>query len=129
MLFQLLRLTGGRLNEIVRLRLDQFLWTRGKLRLYATKTENQRELPLWDCIKDVAQRRISESLTDGELLFPRAKTATFDNAIARACRKAAKVSNLDRKSTRLNSSHSQNSYAVFCLIKKMRWTRANLPQT
>src|SRR2546430_15631663 len=26
--------------------------------------------------------------------------------------------NLDRKSTRLNSSHSQISYAVFCLIKK-----------
>src|SRR2546427_3939924 len=28
------------------------------------------------------------------------------------------VSNLDRKSTRLNSSHSQISYAVFCLKKK-----------
>src|SRR5688572_31856499 len=27
---------------------------------------------------------------------------------------------LDRKSTRLNSSHSQISYAVFCLKKKMR---------
>src|SRR2546430_11545552 len=26
---------------------------------------------------------------------------------------------LDRKSTRLNSSHSQISYAVFCLKKKM----------
>src|SRR2546430_3405505 len=26
----------------------------------------------------------------------------------------------DRKSTRLNSSHSQISYAVFCLKKKMR---------
>src|SRR2546430_17047776 len=26
----------------------------------------------------------------------------------------------DRKSTRLNSSHSQNSYAVFCLKKKNR---------
>src|SRR5438270_3811914 len=26
----------------------------------------------------------------------------------------------DRKSTRLNSSHSQNSYAVFCLKKKSR---------
>src|SRR5689334_25250193 len=26
---------------------------------------------------------------------------------------------LDRKSTRLNSSHSSNSYAVFCLIKKI----------
>src|SRR5256886_6745916 len=25
----------------------------------------------------------------------------------------------DRKSTRLNSSHSQNSYAVFCLKKKI----------
>src|SRR5688572_32004491 len=28
---------------------------------------------------------------------------------------------LDRKSTRLNSSHSQISYAVFCLKKKMRF--------
>src|SRR6185369_5162255 len=92
---QLLRLTGGRLNEIVRIRLDQFLWSKGKLRLYATKTENQRDLPLWDCIKEIAQRRIQEGLTDGELLFPRAKTATFDNAIARACRKAARLANLN----------------------------------
>src|SRR5688572_31081851 len=30
---------------------------------------------------------------------------------------------LDRKSTRLNSSHSQISYAVFCLKKKtLKWT-------
>src|SRR5712691_12531565 len=28
----------------------------------------------------------------------------------------------DRKSTRLNSSHSQNSYAVFCLKKKKNKT-------
>src|SRR5688572_31536328 len=28
------------------------------------------------------------------------------------------LGNLDRKSTRLNSSHSQISYAVFCLKKK-----------
>src|SRR5688572_31003885 len=27
---------------------------------------------------------------------------------------------LDRKSTRLNSSHSQNSYAVFCLKKQTK---------
>src|SRR5688572_31080201 len=32
--------------------------------------------------------------------------------------KYAKHSHLDRKSTRLNSSHSQISYAVFCLKKK-----------
>src|SRR2546430_5582698 len=30
---------------------------------------------------------------------------------------------VDRKSTRLNSSHSQISYAVFCLKKKNRVTR------
>src|SRR3989475_3765953 len=30
----------------------------------------------------------------------------------------------DRKSTRLNSSHSQISYAVFCLKKKNKLTRA-----
>src|SRR2546430_3915203 len=29
----------------------------------------------------------------------------------------------DRKSTRLNSSHSQISYAVFCLKKKKRYRR------
>src|SRR2546430_9189645 len=30
---------------------------------------------------------------------------------------------VDRKSTRLNSSHSQISYAVFCLKKKRKSTR------
>src|SRR5947209_10139091 len=30
---------------------------------------------------------------------------------------------LDRKSTRLNSSHANNSYAVFCLKKKKRSKR------
>jgi len=29
------------------MRLDQFMWSKGKLRLYASKTENQRDLPLW----------------------------------------------------------------------------------
>src|SRR2546430_4045204 len=33
----------------------------------------------------------------------------------------------DRKSTRLNSSHSQISYAVFCLKKKKRLSRAGPP--
>src|SRR5688572_32455222 len=34
----------------------------------------------------------------------------------------------DRKSTRLNSSHSQISYAVFCLKKKKKKTKNN-PKT
>src|SRR2546430_5993828 len=33
---------------------------------------------------------------------------------------------LDRKSTRLNSSHSQISYAVFCLKKKKKQTSSKL---
>src|SRR2546430_1395260 len=45
-------------------------------------------------------------------------------------RKIAKVrGERDRKSTRLNSSHSQISYAVFCLKKKKRiarWPRPTL---
>src|SRR2546430_8345188 len=36
----------------------------------------------------------------------------------RAVRRLGEVPRLDRKSTRLNSSHSQISYAVFCLKKK-----------
>src|SRR2546430_11078125 len=37
---------------------------------------------------------------------------------ARARARRARRAHADRKSTRLNSSHSQNSYAVFCLKKK-----------
>src|SRR2546421_5257390 len=33
----------------------------------------------------------------------------------------------DRKSTRLNSSHDQISYAVFCLKKKKKTSYANAP--
>src|SRR2546430_12349324 len=41
---------------------------------------------------------------------------TFRKLARRAA--AARPSSTDRKSTRLNSSHSQISYAVFCLKKK-----------
>ena len=91
---QLLRMTGARFNEILRMKLDQFMWSKDKLRLCATKTENQRDLPIWNCVRDVVQRRIKDGLTDEEYLFPRARVATFDNAIARACRKAAKLAKL-----------------------------------
>src|SRR5947209_12638261 len=36
------------------------------------------------------------------------------------CVTIAKLSQLDRKSTRLNSSHANISYAVFCLKKKKK---------
>src|SRR5256886_4153401 len=53
--------------------------------------------------------------------------------IERACFRGENVSAIefpqnerDRKSTRLNSSHSQISYAVFCLKKKKKRTEASL---
>src|SRR5688572_31878033 len=39
--------------------------------------------------------------------------------------RSRKVSSIDRKSTRLNSSHSQISYAVFCLKKKKKKKKQN----
>src|SRR5438132_6999302 len=42
------------------------------------------------------------------------------------CEAAAWLQNLDRKSTRLNSSHTVISYAVFCLKKKKNKDRQNI---
>src|SRR5437773_3415385 len=39
----------------------------------------------------------------------------------------ATTADLDRKSTRLNSSHITISYAVFCLKKKIRLARQDVP--
>src|SRR5688572_31936629 len=43
-----------------------------------------------------------------------------DRHLAHVDRVRAQPLNVDRKSTRLNSSHSQISYAVFCLKKKKK---------
>src|SRR5688572_31041553 len=47
-----------------------------------------------------------------------AAEAAWPSTIAANERHSHEVTGGDRKSTRLNSSHSQNSYAVFCLKKK-----------
>src|SRR2546430_4198619 len=53
---------------------------------------------------------------------PRARSRSVPRARLRLARRAhardARAPEADRKSTRLNSSHSQISYAVFCLKKK-----------
>src|SRR3712207_8164894 len=54
----------------------------------------------------------------------------FDRAIAERERRGEKAeTTLDRKSTRLNSSHANISYAVFCLKKKHKPERRTLPYT
>src|SRR2546427_6676873 len=49
-----------------------------------------------------------------------------DDALADERLTALHADRIDRKSTRLNSSHSQISYAVFCLKKKKNDTRQTL---
>src|SRR5438270_3410726 len=52
----------------------------------------------------------------------RRRPAVLDHAVARHVEHGdgRAVERVDRKSTRLNSSHSQISYAVFCLKKKKK---------
>src|SRR2546430_13734097 len=45
--------------------------------------------------------------------------AETEPKLAKMRQTSVKTEDLDRKSTRLNSSHSQISYAVFCLKKKI----------
>src|SRR2546427_8526660 len=66
----------------------------------------------------------SQLIGDGNMEFLQQSTiskqhvpAVYYSTDALACDRF-KISGLDRKSTRLNSSHSQISYAVFCLKKK-----------
>src|SRR2546428_4405787 len=47
---------------------------------------------------------------------------TMARIVIRVAAVEAEIAQVDRKSTRLNSSHDQISYAVFCLKKKKRHT-------
>src|SRR2546430_13513495 len=51
------------------------------------------------------------------------------NGVLRAIGNAEPAAPADRKSTRLNSSHSQISYAVFCLKKKKKNRTSHTRQT
>src|SRR5689334_24731742 len=74
----------------------------------------------------VFSRLIEGPYPNYEQVIPREndKVATVDKeAMAGALRRMR-----DRKSTRLNSSHSSISYAVFCLKKKKKKTEDNIYQ-
>src|SRR2546427_13039977 len=63
------------------------------------------------------------SLHDALPISPRShprEEARGSGPYARQCLAADHHRDADRKSTRLNSSHSQISYAVFCLKKKKK---------
>src|SRR2546430_12546031 len=54
-----------------------------------------------------------------------ARRATDQRSAGRPAAAKRPAADQDRKSTRLNSSHSQISYAVFCLKKKNQCHQAN----
>src|SRR2546430_9386774 len=65
----------------------------------------------------------ADNIADG-LVGGKDQLKRYGSAIQNQCRQITELVNqillLDRKSTRLNSSHSQISYAVFCLKKKKK---------
>src|SRR2546427_8593855 len=61
-------------------------------------------------------RRHEGAIQAGQMLIGQA----FPENVADSFKESAAIIILDRKSTRLNSSHSQISYAVFCLKKKKK---------
>src|SRR5256886_9991986 len=75
----------------------------------------------------MSHRELSDSKRESQFPEPRRHNITESAqrvGSALLVLAALPVVSLDRKSTRLNSSHSQISYAVFCLKKKTNRYRA-----
>ena len=127
---QLLRLTGGRLNEVLRMKLDQINWGAGSIKLFGGRPRIERDVPLSEGVERIIRMRIREGLTrtdslssdsaphGANFIFPRAKTATFDNAIARACRKAAEIAKLNYGQANGFTCHSLRHTFITDLMEK-----------
>src|SRR2546430_10691631 len=79
-----------------------------------TATTEIYTLSLHDALPIYLDRRVADG--NAELLHGRRR----GGAETRVVHRLRRARHRDRKSTRLNSSHSQNSYAVFCLKKKKK---------
>src|SRR5438445_13626333 len=77
-----------------------------------TATTEIYTLSLHDALPILPQLGVPQSQSVGVM------AETFAGSNLEALSMSAKVSAIDRKSTRLNSSHANISYAVFCLKKK-----------
>src|SRR2546429_4872272 len=86
---------------------------------YTTLFRSPRSsLPLWDLQSRkhrLAGRAESEAFLQPEVTIDARRLNKF--LIRRTSPASPEAMNLDRKSTRLNSSHGYISYAVFCLKK------------
>jgi len=115
--------------EVLRMKLDQFNWKKSTVRLYASKTENERDVPLSKGIERVIRARVRQGLTKSESLstdatlsgsafvFARATLATFDNTIARACLRAARLAKLNYGQANGWTCHSLRHTFITHLMK------------
>ena len=87
---RLLRNTGGRLNEVLRLKWSQINLISKTVTLYASKTERERTLPISAAAVDLLKARKADGLASDLHVFARAVTNEFDRQVSRACRQAAK---------------------------------------
>jgi integrase len=87
---RLLRNTGGRLNEVLRLKWTQVNLAGKTVTLYASKTERERTVPVSSAIVDLLKARKQHNLASDLHVFARAVANEFDRQIARACRQAAR---------------------------------------
>src|SRR5258707_9938562 len=96
---------------------------------FKPETDDIREAPALDIIRGLLERGATVSAYDPvassavEKLLPQIEYAPDEYAAAMSAevlvsRRVFVRGVLDRKSTRLNSSHANISYAVFCLKKK-----------
>src|SRR3712207_6982992 len=82
--------------------------------------------PYTTLFRSETERDWSQIATSRPLYYPEHATREGSSAIKRpTARYSSPTSRRDRKSTRLNSSHANISYAVFCLKKKKTNTLTN----
>src|SRR5260221_8704898 len=86
-----------------------------------------RTNPIFCCVKPVKKEN-KRMITDPIFTFSKgisfSKKGAVNNALKNQIEKFYReVTIIDRKSTRLNSSHTVISYAVFCLKKKKKKKR------
>src|SRR3712207_8540694 len=75
-------------------------------------------LPIWKTTSSFHDKTLNDLDIEGTYL--NITKAIYDKSTANIILNGERLKTLDRKSTRLNSSHANISYAVFCLKKKKK---------
>src|SRR2546428_6359035 len=98
-----------------------------ELLIYYFRSKRTIECCLWNSIRRM--KIFFVTLHPHSLLFPCSYVKSSPGCNRQVLRRPAANCRRDRKSTRLNSSHDQISYAVFCLKKKKKQNVARTSNT